>query len=48
VAGLGQCYLQLGNQLWALESFRRALELNPDLEGIRAQVNALERRLKQN
>lgn len=45
-AGLGQCYLQLGNQLWALESFRRALQINPDLEGIRANVSALERKLK--
>lgn len=45
-AGLGQCYLALGNQIWALESFRRALELNPGLETIRCQVTALERRLK--
>ena len=46
VAGMGQCYLALGNQMWALESFRRALELNPNLEGIRGQVTTLERRLK--
>ncbi len=46
VAGMGQCYLALGNQTWALESFRRALELNPSLEGIRGQVATLERRLK--
>ncbi|HXT57481.1 MAG TPA: tetratricopeptide repeat protein [Pirellulales bacterium] len=42
-AGIGQCYLQLGRRQLALESFRRALRLNPNLEGIRAQVAALER-----
>jgi tetratricopeptide (TPR) repeat protein len=46
VAGMGQCYLQLGNQLWALESFRRALAINPNLEGIRGNITSLERRLK--
>ena len=46
VAGMGQCYLRLGNQLWALESFRRALALNPNLEGIRGNVTSLERKLK--
>jgi len=42
-AGMGQCYLQLGRPRLALESFRRALKLNPDLEGVRANVVALER-----
>lgn len=37
-AGMGQCYLELNNPLSALESFRRALRLNPDLDGVRAQV----------
>ena len=46
VAGMGQCYMQLGNQLWALESFRRALALNPNLEGIRANIAMLETKLK--
>lgn len=45
-AGLGQCYLQLGNPQEALACFRRALEINPVLEGIRANVAALERKLK--
>lgn len=43
VAGIGQCYLHLGNRESALESFRRALRLNPDLVGVRAQVQHLER-----
>jgi tetratricopeptide (TPR) repeat protein len=42
-AGIGQCYLQLGRPQLALESFRRALKLNPNLEGVRAHVAALER-----
>ncbi|NUQ62045.1 MAG: tetratricopeptide repeat protein [Pirellulales bacterium] len=42
-AGMGQAYLQLGNQVSALECFRRALRLNPDLEGVRAQVARLAR-----
>lgn len=45
VAGIGQCYLHLGNRESALESFRRALRLNPDLVGVRAQVQHLERLL---
>jgi tetratricopeptide (TPR) repeat protein len=37
-AGMGQAYLRLGNHASALEAFRRALRLNPDLEGVRVQV----------
>ncbi|HEV3024188.1 MAG TPA: tetratricopeptide repeat protein, partial [Pirellulales bacterium] len=44
-AGMGQCYLQLGRPRLALESLRRALLLNPDLAGVRANVVALERSL---
>jgi tetratricopeptide (TPR) repeat protein len=40
---MGQAYLALGNQVSALESFRRALRLDPDLEGVRAQVVRLAR-----
>lgn len=47
-AGMGQCQLQLGDENSALESFRRALAINPDLEGIRANVALLERKLKKN
>ena len=41
--GMGRAYVELGNHLSALESFRRALRLNPDLEGVRAQVDRLAR-----
>jgi tetratricopeptide (TPR) repeat protein len=44
--GMGQCYLQLNDQRAALECFRRALRLNPCLEGVRAGVDYLERALK--
>jgi tetratricopeptide (TPR) repeat protein len=46
-AGMGQCYLQLGDRPAALESFRCALRLNPGLEGVRAQVVYLQRSLKE-
>jgi tetratricopeptide (TPR) repeat protein len=46
-AGMGQCYLKLGGQSLALEAFRRALRLNPNLEGVRANVTYLERLLEQ-
>ncbi len=46
-AGMGQCHLQLGNHSSALECFRRALSLNQDLEGVRANVVYLERALKE-
>jgi len=40
---MGQAYLRLGNPVSALECFRRALRLNPGLEGVRAQVVRLTR-----
>ena len=45
-AGMGQCYLKLDEQALALEAFRRALNLNPGLEGVRANVVYLERVLE--
>jgi tetratricopeptide (TPR) repeat protein len=45
-AGMGQCYLLQDNPVAALESFRRALRLNPGLEEVRAQVVRLQRSLK--
>jgi tetratricopeptide (TPR) repeat protein len=45
-SGLGQCYMQLGDHPKALEAFRRALKLNPGLEGVRANVIYLQKRLK--
>jgi len=40
---MGQAYLELQNPISALESFRRALRLNPDLEAVRTQVVRLAR-----
>jgi tetratricopeptide (TPR) repeat protein len=40
---MGQAYLELQNYVSALEAFRRAMRLNPDLEGVRAQVVRLTR-----
>jgi tetratricopeptide (TPR) repeat protein len=42
---MGQAYLELENQASALECFRRALRLNPDLEGVRVQVDRLTRQV---
>ncbi len=39
--GMGRAYLEMGNPVSALESFRRALRLNPDLEGVRVQADRL-------
>jgi tetratricopeptide (TPR) repeat protein len=44
--GLAHCYLELDDVFGALESFRRALKLNPDMEEIRAQIEHLERMLE--
>ena len=40
-AGMGQAYLHVGDHVAALESFQRALRLNPNLEGVRVQVARL-------
>jgi cytochrome c-type biogenesis protein CcmH/NrfG len=40
---MGHAYLELQNTVSALECFRRALRLNPDLEGVRVQVAQLSR-----
>jgi tetratricopeptide (TPR) repeat protein len=45
---MGQAYLELDNPVSALECFRRALRLNPDLEGVRAQEAKLARRIGDN
>ena len=42
-AHMGYAYLQLDNPVSALECFRRALALNPGLEGVRAQIARLKR-----
>ncbi len=45
--GMGECYLRQENRLAALESFRRALRLNPSLEDVRVHVVRLQRSLKE-
>jgi tetratricopeptide (TPR) repeat protein len=40
---MGRAYVELGNPVSALECFRRAPRLNPDLEGVRLQVARLSR-----
>jgi tetratricopeptide (TPR) repeat protein len=44
--GMGHCYLQLDEPFAALENFRRALALNPDLEEVRGQIGLIERALE--
>lgn len=44
--GMANCYLELDDAFAALECFRRALRLNPDLEAVRAQVAYLQRTLE--
>ncbi len=43
VVGMGNAFLQLDNVSAALESFRLALNINPDLENVRGQVLHLEK-----
>ncbi len=44
--GMGHCYLELSDGLAALECFRWALQVNPDMENVRAQVGYLQRSLE--
>jgi tetratricopeptide (TPR) repeat protein len=46
LVGMAHCYLQLDEPLAALETFRRALALNPDLEDVRGRIELLERTLE--
>jgi tetratricopeptide (TPR) repeat protein len=43
LAGYGQIYLQLGDYEKALDYFRRALAVNPNMEGVEFNVRLLER-----
>ena len=42
-SGMGNCYLQQQDAENALECFRKALKLNPGMEGVRAQIDQLQR-----
>lgn len=44
--GMGHCYLEMDDPFAALECFRRAVKLNPDLEDVRAQIAYLQRTLE--
>ena len=44
-SGMGNCYLKLEDPVSALDCFRRALTLNPGLDGVRAQIDRLQRTL---
>jgi len=46
LAGAGQIHLQLGHPRQALDLFRRAIEVNPNLEGTAQMIPLLEQRLK--
>ncbi len=45
--GMGHCYLEMFDASAALECFRWALEVNPDMENVRAQVGYLQRTLEE-
>lgn len=42
-SAMATSYLQMDDMTLALDSFRMALEINPDLENVRAQIDQLER-----
>jgi len=46
LSGLGQIYLQLQHDAKALDAFRRALAVNPNMVGVEMHVRMLEERLR--
>lgn len=46
-SGMGHSYLRQNNLIAALEAYRRALRLNPNLEDVRAQVVKLQRTIRE-
>ena len=44
--GMAHCYLEMEEPVAALECFRRAIAINPDLEEVRVQIDYLERTLE--
>jgi tetratricopeptide (TPR) repeat protein len=47
LAGAGQIHLRLGHLQQALDFFQRALDVNPNLDAIRAAIPLLERKLNE-
>lgn len=45
--GMAHCYLEMNDAFAALDCFRRALTLCPDMDGVRAQVDYLQRSLEE-
>jgi tetratricopeptide (TPR) repeat protein len=45
--GLAHCCLQINDASAALESFRLALDINPDLEGVRRHIRHLEKSVRE-
>lgn len=45
--GMAHCYLDLGDGMAALDCFRRAYNLNPNLDAIQGQIEYLERALEE-
>jgi len=46
LSGAGQIHLQLGHPQLALEFFKRALQVNPNLEGLQQMIPMLEQHLR--
>ena len=47
LAGMGQCYLKLGDLAAAMDAFRRALEINPNLYAIERIILEIQSMLQQ-
>jgi tetratricopeptide (TPR) repeat protein len=47
LAGYGQIYLKLESYELALEYFNRAIEINPNMDGVRLNIQLLEQLLEQ-
>jgi tetratricopeptide (TPR) repeat protein len=45
--GMAHCYLEMDEARSALECFRRAIKLNPDLEDVRTRISFLRQALKE-
>lgn len=45
--GMAHCYLELDDPVGALHCFRRGIDINPSMEGVRAQITFLQRSLEE-